>query len=140
MHKFITRVGVAGVGAALASMVGALPAVAASTGRSDSCPQWACGSTTITFQDAYSANPVNLSIRDTACNGAVAYVKIHYYYVGGGSGYTSPRSASTVCGAGYSSFSSTLRLTSGKLAGVRVQVGDSINGNVDGNYVDNPYS
>ncbi|MGL5929992.1 MAG: hypothetical protein ACRCY8_13750 [Dermatophilaceae bacterium] len=115
-------------------------AEAASTGRSDSCPSWACGSATVTFQDADDLSPVNTSVRDTSCNGSRAFVRLRVYYTDGTNELTPARQDGPSCDSSYTSFNGLAWSASKRISGFRVNVGDGVNGSRDGNYVDNPFT
>lgn len=130
-------------GLAFASILGlgVSPAAAASTGRSDACPAYACGSATLTFTSRNAVKPLNESIRDTSCNGNLAWVKVRFRYTDGTTEETPGRFAYSNCGAGYRSYNGLYwGPTSKNIAGAWVIIGDGFNPTVAGNYVDNPYS
>jgi hypothetical protein len=111
------------------------------TGRSDSCPNTTigCGSATFTWAATNKVYPISMSVKDTVCNGAIAYIEFWVYYSDFSWESGPPHYASPTCGAGYSVWNNlSWGPSSLSISGVSVAVCDSVSGCVEGNYVDNP--
>jgi hypothetical protein len=138
MRGKIIGTAMAGVMAMSAAVFGtAGPALAAS--RSDGCVEWACGSATFTFDGEHRIRGISMSIKDTLCNGHIAFIRFRVHYVDGTS-YTGPeRKASSTCGADPTVYNGLAFGPSTKIIrGAQVLVGDEPHGNSGGRYVDNP--
>ncbi|MFN8097480.1 MAG: hypothetical protein U0Q21_04225 [Dermatophilaceae bacterium] len=81
-----------------------------------------------------------MSVRDTACNGSLAFVHIHVYYSDGTGDRTTKHYDDSVCDTLYKSFNGLHFDATKRIKGFAVLIGDSKNGEVEGNFVDNPYT
>lgn len=128
--------------AAPALLLGPVGSASALTNRSDACGSNACGSVTLAFQSAYSTS-VNMSVKDTLCNGRNGYIHLKVWHTDGSWVYSTRRYDTTnnsACDSLYKVYNGLSWSDSKPIKRIEARVGDDSGWSLVGNSVNNPYT